>query len=808
LYPHQKNAIARIRSGQNTLLAHVVGAGKTFTMIAGAKEQLRLGIASKAAFVVPNHLTEQFGADCLLLYPSFKLLIAGKKDFERKNRQTLLSKIATGDIEAVVMGHSQFERIMLSPEYQKRAIGEELDEIVAAIDDMREDKEGRSYSVKQMEKLKATLEEQLKSLNDSSHKDDLLTFEQLGINSLFVDEAHYYKNCAIFSKMRNVAGISGARAKKSSDMLMKCRYLQETGGCVTFATGTPVSNSMSEIYVMQRYLQNNDLLDMGIRHFDEWAASFGETVTSMEVAPEGNGYRPRTRFAKFYNLPELMTVFRKTADIQTADMLRLPTPTIAGGRARVVVCPPSRDLLFFVTQSIPRVQRIRDRAVQPNEDNMLKFTSDARKAGTDMRLIDPAYSYDPDGKVAQCVEQVYRHYIETAEDHGVQVIFSDFSAPNKGFNIPDELRLRLAERGVQPEQICTIWDTNNPIQREAMFEQLRGGEKRVLIGSTQKCGAGTNIQNKLVALHHIDCPYRPSDIEQREGRILRQGNNFSQVYIYRYVTEKSFDAYLWQIVEQKQRFISQVMTSKTPSRTCEDVDEAVLSFAEVKAIASGDERIKEKMEVDAEIARIKTLQAGYRQQRYSLQEDVALHYPKQIEGIQAHIEQLRQDFDTLWNHKLPDFSVTINGMIHTEREKAGELSLGTYRGFALMIEKKNMLSDAHIAVQGVGRYPCDISDSSLGTIRRLENTVQGISRLLDNEKETLVRLEASLTQAKEQMEQPFEHKLRMEQLLARSTQLAGELDLNKDNGEVIGDQEEVPQNEVPPAIPPAKPVMM
>ncbi len=822
LEPHQLNAVARIRSGQNTLLAHVVGAGKTYTMIAGAKELLRLGIATKVAFVVPNHLTEQFGADCLQLYPNFRVLIANKKDFERQNRQTLLSKIATSDIEAVVLGHSQFEKIMMSPEYQKKAISEELEQVVAAIEDMRSDKEGRSYTVKQMERLKASLEEQLKNLNSTAGKDDLLTFEQLGINTLFVDEAHYYKNCAIFSKMRNVAGISSLRAKKSSDMLMKCRYTNENRGSITFATGTPVSNSMAEIYVMQRYLQNDDLLEMGIRHFDEWAAQFGETITSMEVAPEGNGYRPRTRFAKFYNLPELMTVFRKVADIQTADMLNLPRPKLVGGKPHVVVCPPSDALLEFIKNSIPRVQTIRDRLVKPNEDNMLKFTSDARKAGTDMRLIDPTLPYDPSGKVAACVENVYRHYIETEKNHGVQVIFSDFSAPSSGsFNIPDELKSRMVQRGIRESEICTIWDTDNPIQREKMFEQLRTGEKRILIGSTQKCGAGTNIQDRLIALHHIDCPYRPSDIEQREGRILRRGNGYEEVYIYRYVTEKSFDAYLWQIVEQKQRFISQIMTSKTPSRSCDDVDEAVLSFAEVKAIASGDVRIKEKMEVDMELARLRTLEAGYRQQRYSLQEDVAVVYPKKIKESELRLEQYQQDIETLSQNKQEDFTIVLNGQVYTEREKAGELiralaseaqvgehPIGTYRGIDLVLEKKNLLSDVCLVVCGKYHYRSEISDSGLGTIRRLENTVQGIGKLIENEKENLARLQTSLAESKEQLERPFEHAAEMERLLARSAQLAGELDLDKDKGEMVSDDETPASTIQQPSSPISPPVMM
>lgn len=815
LYDHQMNAVARIKSGQNTLLAHVVGAGKTYSMIAGAKEQLRLGVAAKAAFVVPNHLTEQFGADCLILYPNFKLLIAGQKDFERQNRQTFLSKIATGDIEAVVMGHTQFEKIMMSPDYQRRAIQEELDEIAFAIDDMREDKEGRSYTVKQMEKLKAGLTEQLKSLNDASKKDDLLTFEQLGINSIFVDEAHYYKNCAIFSKMRNVAGISNARAKKSSDMLMKCRYLSEIGGCVTFATGTPISNSMSETYVMQRYLQNNDLLDMGIRHFDEWAAQFGETVTSMEVAPEGNGYRPRTRFAKFYNMPELMTVFRNVADIRTSDMLDLKTPSIAGGKPTVVVCPPSQELLFFIKQSIPRVQAIRDGQVNPSEDNMLKFTSDARKAGTDMRLIDSEYEYDLDGKVAQCVEKVFKHFTETAEDSGVQVIFSDFSAPNGGFNIPDELKFRLIERGIPAEQICTIWDTDNPVKREEMFEQLRNGEKRILIGSTQKCGAGTNIQKRLVSLHHIDCPYRPSDIEQREGRILRQGNNYSEVFIYRYVTEKSFDSYLWQIVEQKQRFISQIMTSKSPSRTCEDVDEAVLSFAEVKAIASGDVRIKEKMEVDSELARLQTLQSGYKQQKYALQDDIVLRYPKAIETSKSRITLLQADIAIANENASDEFKIIIHGNVYTEREKAGELiravcagvlgedqHLGSYCGFKLYASKKDMFEKTKVLLKGAGIHEAEVSDDNVGTVRRIENAVQGLNKALGLENSNLERLNNSLIEAKEQFNQPFEYTERIEQLIKRRTELTCELDLSQKD-EVI--TEDIPEPQKPAETPQSLP---
>ncbi|WP_092642592.1 DEAD/DEAH box helicase family protein [Acetanaerobacterium elongatum] len=810
LYDHQKNAVARIKSGQNTLLAHVVGAGKTFSMIAGAKEQLRVGLASKVAFVVPNHLTEQFGADCLVLYPSFKVMIASQKDFDRQNRQTFLSKIATGDIEAVVMGHSQFEKIMMSPDYQKQAIQNELDEIAFAIEDMREDKEGRSYTVKQMEKLRAGLSEQLKSLNDATKKDDLLTFEQLGINSLFVDEAHYYKNCAIFSKMRNVAGISNARAKKSSDMLMKCRYLSEIGGCVTFATGTPISNSMAETYVMQRYLQNDDLLDMDIRHFDEWAAQFGETVTTMEVAPEGNGYRPRTRFAKFYNMPELMTVFRKVADIRTSDMLDLKVPKVAGGKPTVVVCPPSQELLFFIKESIPRVQAIRDGNVKPTEDNMLKFTSDARKAGTDMRLIDPDCEYDLNGKVAQCVEKIFKHYTESAEDNGVQVIFSDFSAPNSSFNIPDELIFRLIERGIPSEQICTIWDTDNPIKREEMFEQLRNGDKRILIGSTQKCGAGTNIQKRLIALHHIDCPYRPSDIEQREGRILRQGNDYPEVYIYRYVTEKSFDSYLWQIVEQKQRFISQIMTSKSPSRTCEDVDEAVLSFAEVKAIASGDPRIKEKMEVDAELARMHTLQSGYKQQKYTLQDEIALRYPKAIETSKSHINLLEADIALAKENATEEFRMTIYGNSYAEREKAGELiravcagvlgedrEFGSYGGFKLYASKKDMFDKTRVVIKGAGIHEAEVSEDNVGTVRRIENVVQGLAKALEYEKANLEQLNKSLSEAKEQFEQPFEYVERIEQLIKRRTELTCELDLNNKD-ELVS--EDAPETNKPTEI--------
>lgn len=811
---HQKNAIARIKSGNNTLLAHVVGAGKTFTMAAGAKELLRLHAISKAAFVVPNHLTDDFASQCMQLYPSFRILVTRKADFEKQNRQTLFGKIATSDIEAVVIGHSQFEKIVMSPEFQKKSIQKELDEVSNSLDDLHTQDTGRNYSVKQLERLKIGLEEQMKALNDSTGKDNLLTFEQLGIQAIFVDEAHYYKNCAIFTKMRNVAGISNARAKKSSDMLMKTRYItEELGKSVIFSTGTPISNSIAETYVMQRYLQNDDLLAMNIRSFDEWAATFGETVVSMEVAPEGNGYRPRTRFAKFYNLLELRTVFKKVADVQTADMLNLPRPKIHGDLPTVVVSSPSESLLSFVAQSVPRVQAIRDGMVKPTEDNMLKFTSDAKKAGTDMRLLDPSAPYDENGKIARCVELCFERYRESAAEKGVQIIFSDFSAPSKEhFSIPVELVNRLLEAGIPKEEICTIWQPNNEQERETMFHQLRTGEKRILIGSTQKCGAGTNIQDRLIALHHLDCPYRPSDIEQREGRILRRGNRFDEVYIYRYVTERSFDAYLWQIVEQKQRFISQIMTSKNPGRTCEDVDEAVLSFAAAKAISSGDPKIKEKIEVDEAIARLKIVQRGYQKERYALEDDCNHRLPKLIIQCKQKISALLTDIERAAENALDLFSIKLEETLFTEREAAGQrikalsqkgvrenLPIGEFRGFSLLIHQKRVFDmlESQIIIKGADAYYVDVSESDLGCVTRIENAIKSFEGQLETKQSELRNLEATLAVARSQLKKPFEKEGELETLLVRQARLVFDLNLDQHKDEVASFEESEGERKAP-----------
>lgn len=809
LQPHQLNAIARCISGDgNALLAHVVGAGKTYTMIAAAHEQVRLGMASKAAFVVPNHLTEQFGSDIFKLYPDAKVLISSKADFEKENRQRFLSRIAMSDVEFVVIGHSQFERIPMSDEFRAREIDRQIDEIIYAIEDIKRQR-GENYSIKQLEVQRKSLEAELKKLNDTSKKDRQVTFDQLGIDSLFVDEAHYYKNLAVFSKMRNVAGISNAHAKKASDMLMKVNYVNDhdgVGGIVTFATGTPISNSMAEMYVMQLYLQPKTLHQFRIHHFDEWAAQFGETITSLELAPEGNGYRPRTRFAKFHNLPELMSAFRQVADIQTADMLNLPRPQLAGGKPIVVKSIPSSSLDAFMAEGIARVERIHNGSVLPWEDNMLKFTTDAKKAGLDMRLIDPTSPFDHEGKISQCAKNVYRHYIETMEQRGVQLVFCDTSTPKKsGFDVYTEFKQQAVSLGVPEEKIAFIHDANTDLRRDLLFAQCRSGEIRVLLGSTQKCGAGTNIQDRLIALHHLDCPYRPSDIEQREGRILRRGNvAFDEVYIYRYVTERSFDAYLWSIVETKAKFISQIMTSKDISRSCEDMDEAVLSYAEVKAIASGDPRIKAKLDIDMEVTRLTTLKTEHDGQRYRL-EDELRKAPGRIAAAKQKADNIQKDIDRLAEHPMPEFQIELDGHILTERETAGntlhmlaknmkpyeERPVGTFRGFNLALFQQVMFEVQEVHIIGALTYSVELSFDNVGAITRLENTLKKLDGRFADELEKIESLCVDMEKLKSAHDHPFEFEDDLKELIERQTKLDYELNLNNNEG-VIDDDTDAP----------------
>ncbi len=797
LYPHQRNAIARIRSGDNTLLAHVVGAGKTWEMIIGEYEKIRLGIANKVGFVVPNHLVDQFTNEIYLCYPNAKVLKATKNDFTKENRQKFLAKIAFSDVNMVVMSHTQFEKISMSKEYEEKQIKIRIEETKDAISNIQSEN-GKSYSIKRMETMVKNLEEKLKKLHLST-KDNHLSFEDLGINSICVDEAHYFKNGAIFSKMQNVAGISSAISQKSEDMLMKCQWIKEQGGSITFATGTPISNTMCEAYIMQRYLRNDLLLESGIRHFDEWAACFGETTTALELAPEGNGFRMKTRFNKFYNMPEFMTMFKTFADIKTAEMLNLPTPNLVTGKPQIVSCQPNEFLKIWISRSILRVQAIRDGKVAPYEDNMLKFTGDAKKAGLDMRLIDESLPNDPNGKISKCIELVYKHYRETNIDKGVQIIFCDTSTPNKDkWNVYDEVKSQLMEMGISEDEIAYIHSADTEAKKEELFAKCRSGEVRVLLGSTQKCGAGTNIQDRLIALHHLDCPYRPSDIEQREGRIVRQGNMYKDVNVYRYVTEQSFDAYLWSIVANKAKFISQLMNSKTlTQRTCEEVDEAVLNYAEVQAIATGDPRIKERIELETEINRLQILKSDYLNSRYNLQTQFDKILPKRIEDCQDIIAKLNTDIANRQpKQDGENFRISILNKTFTNKDKAGEfiiahannikgirgnLKLGEYRGFKLILNKHIGWDETNlftIDITGKTTHSIEVSMlTGIGNITKIDNCIDTLEKYVDKTRENMLAYKRDMETIKEQLSVKFEHEDKLESALKRKAELDKELNI-------------------------------
>lgn len=678
LMPHQKNAVAHILYGNNTLLAHCVGAGKTFQMIAAGMESRRLGLSQKNLYVVPNHLTEQWGSDFLRLYPGANVLVATKKDFEPANRKKFCSRIATGDYDAIIIGHSQFERIPLSVERQAAAIEKQIRDITMAIEDA-EGQEGTRYTVKQMEKTRKSLQTRLDKLNDQTRKDDVVTFEQLGVDRLFVDESHNYKNLFLYTKMRNIAGIAQTDAQKSSDMFMKCQYLDElTGGKgVTFATGTPVSNSMVELYTIMRYLQYDTIQKMGLGHFDSWAAAFGETVTAIELSPEGTGYRAKTRFARFFNLPELISLFKESADIQTADMLNLPVP-----EAEYIneVLKPSEIQQDMVSAFADRAEAVRSGLVEPTVDNMLKITNDGRKCALDQRLLNDMLPDEADSKVNRCAKNAYDIWEETAEKKSTQLIFCDLSTPkNDGtFNVYDDIREKLVEKGIPREEIAFIHEAGTEAKKAELFAKVRAGQVRILLGSTPKLGAGTNIQDRLIALHHLDCPWKPSDLEQQEGRILRQGNQNEKVKIFRYVTENTFDAYMWQILENKQKFISQIMTSKSPVRACEDVDDAALSYAEIKALATGNPYIREKMDLDIQVSKLKLMKANHTSQKYRLETDIAKNYPVQIAAQKEQIAGLRADREAvkpiLEEKEKDNFSMMIGGKTYTDRKEAGTAS--------------------------------------------------------------------------------------------------------------------------------------
>ncbi len=815
LRDHQKNAVARILYGGNTLLAHVVGAGKTYTMQAACMEMRRLGVIKKAMFVLPNHLTEQQGSDFLKIYPTASILVATEKDFETANRKRFLARIATGDYDAIIIGQSQFERIPISNEFQREQIKKTIDEIVDFIYMMKQ-QNGDKWTVKQMEKTKFNLEAKLEQLADAP-KDDVLTFEELGVDCIFVDEAHNYKNGGVFTKMRNVAGISGNSAKKVLDMQMKCDYIQSenNGKNIIFATGTPVSNSMTEMFIIQQFLQKHELIEKRIQHFDSWAANFGEVVSALELAPEGRGFRMRNRFSKFINLPELMTMFKNIADIQTADMLNLPIPKLKNGNITVVTSEPSEIQQELVRKSAERAERIRNGLVDPSIDNMLKITNEARQFGTDPRLLIPDAPDEPDSKINNLVENVYQKYIESDSFKGTQIIFSDVGTPNDhgGFCAYYDIRDKLVKMGIQGKEICIIHDAKTKKQKEAMFSAMRTGEKRVILGSTSKMGTGTNIQHKLVALHHLDCPWRPADIEQRDGRILRQGNENEEVEIFRYVTKDTFDAYLWQIVEQKQRFISQVMTSKSVNRSCEDIDEVVLNYAEIKALAMGDPRIKEKMDLDIEINKLSVLKAAWSKQRYSLQDSIIYSIPKSIISNEETIEALKKDIILRDNNKFSDdeFRIILNNMIFTEKEKAGEyllilcsqakkenwngVEIGQYKGFKLKLKYSVFGGEFSLAITGNYSYEIELKGNVIGNLIRIENSLETMEQKLKHCQNQLVQFNQDFETAKKEYDKPWRFEDEYKTKLSRQAELNIELDLNKQD-EVVGDESTVESEKV------------
>lgn len=810
LRPHQRNAVARMLYGGNSLLAHCVGAGKTFEIVAAAMESKRLGLAKKSLVVVPNHLTEQWGADFLRLYPGANVLVATKKDFEPANRKKFCSRIATGDYDAVVIGHSQFEKIPLSPERQKAILQEQIDQVIDGIQEAKA-QDGERYTIKQLEKSRKNLETRMKKLNDQSRKDDVITFEELGVDKLFVDEAHGFKNLFLATKMRNVAGIGQSEAQKSSDMFAKCRYLDEiTGGRgVVFATGTPVSNSMVELYTMMRYLQYDLLKSSGLEHFDSWAANFGETITALEMAPEGTGFRSKTRFAKFFNLPELMAMWREAADIQTADMLRLPVP--AAEKITEVTTPSDfqRDLVADLGE---RAEAVRNREVEPREDNMLKITSDGRKLALDQRLSDPTLPDDPESKVNACVRNVLQVWQDTEEIKGTQLVFCDLSTPkgDGSFNVYDDMKQKMMAQGVPPEEIAFIHDAKTEVQKAELFAKVRKGQVRVLLGSTAKMGAGTNVQTRLTALHHLDCPWRPADIEQREGRILRQGNMNQTVKIYKYVTENTFDAYNWSILENKQKFIGQLMSGKNPSRSCEDVDEAALSYAEVKALASGDPRIIEMTDLDSQVTKLKLLKANHEGLRYMLEDRLIQFFPKAINGTKEQIQGLEGDLAVLQAHPQPDkehFSITVAGQTYTERKAAGQaiidactkmtdvsqrVELGEYRGFPMTLWADTATQKFQVTMKQNLSHTIELGSDPVGNIARLDNALAAIAENLEQNKGKLENLTAQMEEAKLEVKRPFPQEQELVEKTSRLNVLRIALNMDgKSTGKRERDKEEL-----------------
>ena len=808
LRPHQVNAIAHILYGGNTLLAHKVGAGKTFEMVAAAQESKRLGLCQKSMFVVPNHLVGQWASEYLRLYPSANILVTTKRDFETGNRKKFCGRIATGDYDAVIIGHSQFEKIPMSIGRQREQLEKQLDDIERGIDDVQASK-GEQFTVKQLMKTRKAIKTKLEKLNDTKRKDTVIDFEQLGVDRLFIDESHFYKNLYLYTKMRNVGGIAQTEAQKSSDLFMKCRYLDEITGNrgTVFATGTPVSNSMVELYSVQRYLQYDTLAQNGLQHFDSWASTFGETVTALELAPEGTNYRAKTRFAKFYNLPELMQMFREVADIQTADMLKLPVPTV---NYHNIKTKPSEIQTEMVASLAKRAEKVRARLVEPNIDNMLKITNDGRKLALDQRMIDPMLPDDPESKVNACVDNVYRIWEEHADTKATQLVFCDLSTPkNDGtFNVYDDMREKLIARGIPAEQIRFIHEATTDAQKKELFGKVRSGEVRVLFGSTPKMGAGTNVQDRLIAIHNLDCPWRPSDLEQRQGRIERQGNMFPEVEVYRYVTEQTFDAYLYQLVESKQKFISQIMTSKSPVRSAEDVDEVALSFAEVKMLATGDARFKEKMDLDIQVSKLRVLKQSYLSEHYDLEDRVLKYYPQTIKEYEERIAGYENDAILAEQHKPQGEDkfcpMTLKGVTYTEKADAGEMLLaickdypmsaateiGSYRGFRIEIYYDTVNAHYCMNLCGKAKHKVDLGADALGNLTRIENELSKLPARLEAAKTKKAETIAQLETAKEEIKKPFAFEDELKEKTERLNALNIELNLNEKDTSVMDTEPE------------------
>ena len=811
----------------------------SYEMVASAMESKRLGLCSKSMFVVPNHLTEQWASEFLRLYPSAKILVTTKKDFEKNNRRRFCSRIATGDYDAIIIGHSQFEKIPMSKARQERLLQEQIEEITQGIQELKFMR-GEQFSIKQMERTRKQLEGRLRKLQAEERKDDVVTFEELGVDRLFVDEAHAYKNLFLTTKMRNVAGLSTSEAQKSTDMFLKCRYIDElTGGRgVIFATGTPISNSMTEMYTMQRYLQYGTLKRNNMTHFDAWASTFGETSTAIELAPEGTGYRARTRFSKFFNLPELMSMFKEVADIKTADQLKLPTPT---PHYETVVVQPTEIQKAMVQSLSERAGKVHSGSVDPRVDNMLKITSDGRKLGLDQRLINPLLPDDPGSKVNVCVKNIFRIWQEGADDRLTQLVFCDISTPKgmertssqtdtaektdsprdedelpplepvddltelagssseavvSDFNVYEDIRSKLIARGVPPEEIAFIHDANTEVKKKELFAKVRAGQVRVLIGSTAKMGAGTNCQDRLIALHDLDCPWRPGDLEQRSGRIVRQGNMNPDVQIYRYATEGTFDSYLWQTVENKQKFISQIMTSKSPVRSCDDIDEAALSYAEIKALCAGDPAIKEKMDLDVDVARLRLMKADHQSQQYRLEDRLLKYFPQEIERNKGYLSGFEQDLATAAAHPLPEkdfIGMTIGGETFTEAKDAGEAlldackhvsnekdhALGEYRGFSMSVMYNPLSQMYQLTLKGAMSHQVELGSDPRGNITRIDNALAGIPRRMQNVENKLNDLNQQMSTAKAELGKPFPQEDELKTKSARLAELDAKLNLDR-----------------------------